>query len=94
MKKIVILIITVSILSVSCKKYLDEAYKNPNLPTYSPPENVLQSCISAMHRGITFDARAIGFYTQNFAQIPAVEMILQVIYGVCITGIWVLILLI
>jgi Starch-binding associating with outer membrane len=70
MKKIVILIITVSILSVSCKKYLDEAYKNPNLPTYSPPENVLQSCISAMHRGITFDARAIGFYTQNFAQIP------------------------
>lgn len=69
MKKIIILILTVSIFSASCKKYLDEAYKNPNLPTYSPPENVLQSCISGMHRGVAFDARAIGFYTQNFANI-------------------------
>jgi Starch-binding associating with outer membrane len=69
MKRIIILILTVSIFSASCKKYLDEAYKNPNLPTYSPPENVLQSCISAMHRGVAFDARAIGFYTQNFANI-------------------------
>lgn len=69
MKKIIILILTVAIFSTSCKKYLDEAYKNPNLPTYSPPENVLLSCISAMHRGVAFDARAIGFYTQNFAHI-------------------------
>ncbi len=69
MKRIIILILTVSIFSASCKKYLDAAYKNPNLPTYSPPENVLQSCISAMHRGVAFDARAIGFYTQNFANI-------------------------
>ena len=69
MKRIIILILTVSIFSASCKKYLDEAYKNPNLPTYSPPENVLQSCISGMHRGVAFDARAIGFYTQNFANI-------------------------
>lgn len=58
-----------AIFSVSCKKYLDNAYKNPNLPTYSSPETVLQSCISGMHRGIAFDARAIGFYTQNFANI-------------------------
>jgi Starch-binding associating with outer membrane len=69
MKKIIIIILTVSIFSVSCKKYLDAAYKNPNLPTYSSPENVLQSCISAMHRGVAFDSRAIGFYTQNFANI-------------------------
>ena len=69
MKRIIILLIGVSIFSVSCKKYLDEAYKNPNLPTFSAPELVLQSCISAMHRGIAFDARAIGFYTQNFANI-------------------------
>ena len=69
MKRIIILIITVSIFSASCKKYLDDAYKNPNLPTYAPPEQVLQSCISAMHRGIAFDSRAIGFYTQNFAHI-------------------------
>ncbi len=71
MKRILILIITVSIFSASCKKYLDDAYKNPNLPTYAPPEEVLQSCISGMHRGIAFDARAIGFYTQNFANVTA-----------------------
>ena len=72
MKKIIILLIGISVAGSSCKKYLDEAYKNPNLPTYSPPENVLLSCISAMHRGIAFDARAIGFYTQNFAHITTV----------------------
>ncbi len=72
MKKLIIYIIAIiSIVSVSsCKKYLDDAYKNPNLPTYAPPEQVLQSCISAMHRGIFLDTRFIGFYTQNFAQIP------------------------
>ncbi len=69
MKRIIILILTVSIFSASCKKYLDDAYKNPNLPTYSSPETVLLSCISGMHRGIAFDARGIGFYTQNFANI-------------------------
>ncbi len=70
MKKIIIFLITFIILSSSCKKYLDDAYKNPNLPTYAQPEQVLQSCISSMHRGIAFDARAIGFYTQNFCQVP------------------------
>jgi len=69
MKRILILILTVSIFFISCKKYLDTAYKNPNLPTYANPELVLQSCISAMHRGMAFDARGIGFYTQNFANI-------------------------
>jgi hypothetical protein len=69
MKKIIGLILIISALSSSCKKYLDDAYKNPNLPTYSAPENVLQSCISAMHRGLAFDMRAIGFYTQNFSNI-------------------------
>ncbi len=69
MKRILIFLVTISIFTTSCKKYLDDAYKNPNLPTYSPPEQVLQACISSMHRGIAFDARAIGFYTQNFANI-------------------------
>lgn len=64
-----------SIFSPSCKKYLDDAYKNPNLPTYAVPENVLLSCISAMHRGMAFDARAIGFYTQNFANIVTAQYI-------------------
>jgi len=69
MKRILIFLVTLSVFTTSCKKYLDDAYKNPNLPTYSPPEQVLQACISSMHRGIAFDARAIGFYTQNFANI-------------------------
>jgi hypothetical protein len=69
MKKIVIFCMILSTITVSCKKYLNDAYKNPNLPTYSSPETVLQSCISAMHRGLAFDARAIAFYTQNFANI-------------------------
>jgi hypothetical protein len=69
MKRIIFLILVVSLVSASCKKYLDDAYKNPNLPTYSSPETVLLSCISGMHRGIAFDSRAIGFYTQNFANI-------------------------
>jgi Starch-binding associating with outer membrane len=69
MKKYSILLAGVILFSTSCKKYLDTAYKNPNSPTYASPETVLQSCISAMHRGIAFDTRAIGFYTQNFANI-------------------------
>lgn len=70
MKRILIWsMLAMSLLGVSCKKYLDEAYKNPNLPTYAPPEQVLQSCISAMHRGIAFDSRGIGMYTQNFASV-------------------------
>lgn len=71
MKRIIISLFALIALTTSCKKYLDEAYKNPNLPTYAPPEQVLQSCISAMHRGMAFDARTIGFYTQNFCGIGA-----------------------
>lgn len=56
-------------MGVSCKKYLDNAYKNPNLPTFAPAEQVLQSIISNMHRGVAFDARAIGMITQNFASV-------------------------
>jgi hypothetical protein len=71
MKKFFIYMLLVSTIATSCKKYLDDAYKNPNLPTYSQPEQVLQSCISAMHRGIAFDSRAIAFYTQNFGAISS-----------------------
>jgi hypothetical protein len=53
----------------SCKRYLDAAYKNPNLPTYAPPEQVLQAAISNIHRGIAFDSRTIGMMTQNFASV-------------------------
>jgi hypothetical protein len=70
MKKTIIFLIAIIAIASSCKKYLDDAYKNPNLPTYAKPELVLQSCISAMHRGVAFDARYIGYYSQNFSQIP------------------------
>jgi hypothetical protein len=72
MKRSILIIFVLAICATSCKKYLDTAYKNPNLPTYAPPEQVLKSCISAMHRGLAFDARAIAFYTQNFANITGV----------------------
>ena len=74
MKRISIgLMLVMMLFGISCKKYLDSAYKNPNLPTYAPPEQVLQSCISAMHRGIAFDARAIGMITQNFASVAGIN---------------------
>lgn len=70
MKKLLYLGVAILILSTSCKKYLDNAYKNPNLPTYASPELVLQSIIANTHRGTAFDTRTIGFYNQNFAQVP------------------------
>lgn len=62
-------VIVITLSSVSCKKYLDAAYKNPNLPTYAQPELVLQAAISNIHRGVAFDARCIGMFTQNFASV-------------------------
>ena len=69
MKRIIVLMLTISIFSVSCKKYLDDAYKNPNLPTYVQPEQVLPSLIFNIALGIQSDSRAVGFYTQNFANV-------------------------
>ncbi len=71
MKKIIIIALAIFTLSTSCKKYLDKAYTNPNNPTIATPEDVLQSCISAMHRGTGLDARATAFYTQNFSNLSA-----------------------
>lgn len=74
MKKLLgLLVFAMVILTMSCQKYLDRAYKNPNLPTYAAPEQVLQSCINGMHRGIAFDARMIGMVTQNFASVAGVN---------------------
>jgi hypothetical protein len=70
MRKIILsLAFITAIAATSCKKYLDDAYKNPNLDTSAPPEEVLQSCISNMHYGMAFDARQLGFYVQNFASV-------------------------
>jgi hypothetical protein len=72
MKKIFIIAIVIGAFSTSCKKYLDKAYLNPNNPTLAAPEDVLQSCISSMHRGVAFDARATAFYTQQLSNITGI----------------------
>jgi hypothetical protein len=66
-KKLIWILVSSIALVSSCKKYLDDAYKNPNKQTSAPPEQVLQACISGMHRGLAFDARAIAHATQNWA---------------------------
>ncbi len=68
MKKItIILFSTLLITGMSCKKYLDDAYLNPNNPSMATPEEVLPSIIANMHRGIAFDARMMGPMTQYYA---------------------------
>lgn len=56
------------ITGVSCKKYLDNAYQNPNLPTTALPEDVLLGVIGSIQRGISFDARNVGPYVQYWAR--------------------------
>lgn len=70
MRKITIIITGCLLLfaGVSCKKYLDKAYQNPNLPTTAPPEDVLLGVIGSIPRGICFDARNIGPYVQYWAR--------------------------
>lgn len=46
----------------SCKKYLDEAFPNPNKPVEVDPDLVLPAVISNIARGLSFDARYVGNY--------------------------------
>ena len=46
----------------SCKKYLDDAFPNPNKPVVVDPDLVLPAVISNFSRGLTFDARFLGNY--------------------------------
>jgi hypothetical protein len=46
----------------SCKKYLDEAFPNPNKPVVVDPDEVLPAVISNVARGLFFDARFLGNY--------------------------------
>ena len=71
MKKLSIIFLFIVVLAgASCKKYLDEAYQNPNnyVPGTVPLEEVLPSIISNMHRGIAFDGRSMGPFVQYFAR--------------------------
>jgi hypothetical protein len=67
MKQYIILIL-ILLSGMSCKKYLDDAYRNPNLPVVVEPELILPSAISNMYRGIAFDSRATGTFVQYFAR--------------------------
>lgn len=46
----------------SCKKYLDEAFANPNKPVEVDPDIVMPAVISNFARGLFFDARFLGNY--------------------------------
>ena len=46
----------------SCKKYLDEAFPNPNKPVTVDPDLVLPTIINNTARGLFFDSRFLGNY--------------------------------
>jgi len=62
--KIIFVILTSVLLfsGTSCKKYLDEAFPNPNKPVEVDPDLVLPAVISNTARGLFFDARFLGNY--------------------------------
>jgi hypothetical protein len=63
--KIIFAILTSVVLLTSitsCKKYLDEAFPNPNKPVAVDPDLVLPAVISNTARGLFFDSRFLGNY--------------------------------
>jgi hypothetical protein len=63
--KIIFAFITCAVLLftvTSCKKYLDEAFPNPNKPVEVDPDLVLPTIINNQARGLFFDARFLGNY--------------------------------
>jgi hypothetical protein len=46
----------------SCKKYLDDAFPNPNKPVAVDPDLVFPAILSNEARGLFFDARFLGSY--------------------------------
>lgn len=63
MKKILICLV-LSLGFISCEKYIDDAFLNPNAPTVATPAEVLPPIISNMARGVQFDSRFLGRYVQ------------------------------
>jgi len=61
----IIFVILASVLlfsGTSCKKYLDEAFPNPNKPVVVDPDLVFPTITSNYARGLFFDARFLGNY--------------------------------
>jgi Starch-binding associating with outer membrane len=55
-----------------CKKFLD-INSDPDTPQNPDPTSVLPAMLSGIPRGIQFDARALGRYTQNFLAVAAAD---------------------
>jgi Starch-binding associating with outer membrane len=71
MKKIILISIITFGLMTSCTSYIDEAFKNPNAPTEVTPAEVLPAIYANYARGIQFDSRFLGRYTQYWATTTA-----------------------
>ena len=60
-----ILIVTTLVTATSCKKYLD-VNSDPDTPQNPDPSSLMPAMLAAMPRGVQFDGRHIGRYTQMF----------------------------
>jgi hypothetical protein len=50
-----------------CKKYLEEAYLDPNRPVNPNVQTILAPIANNWARGVAFDSRFVGKYIQNFS---------------------------
>ena len=66
-----IFFVALALASASCKKYLDNAFPNPNKPVVVDPDLVFPSMVNIMARGVQFDSRFITRYDQMLANTTA-----------------------
>ncbi len=65
--KSIILLLLIVVAGAGCKKYLEDAYLDPNRPVNPNVETLLAPIANNWARGVTFDSRFIGKYIQNFS---------------------------
>ncbi len=68
---IAIAVLAIIIFDVGCKKYLDDAYADPNNPIAVDPDFVFPVMISNMARGVQYDSRILNSYVQYWARTDA-----------------------
>lgn len=64
--KLIILTAVIMISGSSCKKYLEDAYLDPNRPISPNVQTLWGPIANNWTRGVFFDSRYVGAYTQNF----------------------------
>lgn len=57
----------------SCKKWVEDVYRNPNNPTVVAPETVLPPVYANMARGINFDARMTGAFVGYICRVSSFD---------------------